>query len=89
MKKVNFSIKNFSIQNTPALMQKLGNLGLICAIIGVGILAIPDTMSEQGFEFVLPHIVIVIAKGLIGVGSLAKLVTKLFGEIETTINGTK
>ena len=89
MKKITFHPKNFALQNTPSFMQKIGNFGLVSALIGVSILAIPDTLSDEGFELILPHIVILIAKGLIGLGSLAKMVTKLFGEIETTLNGTK
>lgn len=89
MKKVTFHPKNFSLQNTPELIQKIGNIGLISAIIGVAILAIPDQMSEEGFEVVLPHFAILIAKGLIGIGSATKMLTKMFGVIETTINGNK
>lgn len=87
MKEIKFGFSHFNLQNTPALAQKIGNLGLICALIGVAILAIPDTFSEDGFQVALPHFAIIIAKGLIGIGSLTKFVTKLFGQIETTING--
>lgn len=89
MKQVKWNFKNFAVQNTPAFIQKIGNIGLIAAGMGTLILAIPDTFIQQGFEFVLPHFLVVISKGLIGIGILAKLVTKFAGEIETTINGPK
>lgn len=88
MKEVKFDLSHFSVQNTPVLAQKIGNYCLIAAGIGTTILAIPDTMAAQGLVFVLPNFLVVTAKALVGVGILIKMVTKCFGTIETTANGT-
>ncbi|MES2395825.1 MAG: hypothetical protein V4549_07470 [Bacteroidota bacterium] len=90
MKEVKFDIRNFSLANTPPIMQKIGDLGLVASAIGVAILAVPDTMmKEADFTIVLPHFAIVTAKALIGLGVLTKIVSKCFGIIVTTINGVK
>lgn len=89
MKKIQFAISHFSLQNTPEIAQKTGNFMLVMAAIGTTILAIPDTLAAQGLVITLPSIVVTIAKGLIGLGILTKMITKCFGEIETTINGPK
>ena len=78
-----FSLKNFNLQNTPELLQRIGNMGLIAAGIGTLIMGTPATLQAAGLtEIVLPAFVMTIGKVCIAIGVFTKMFTKLFGTDE-------
>lgn len=77
------SLKNFSLQNTPALAQKIGNLCLLVAAIGTSIVGLPATLQASGIDgFILPEYILTIGKVCIAIGVFSKIFTKLFGTDE-------
>ena len=84
MKKVTFSIKNFSSQNTPEFVHSIGDLGLKISALGLMVIGLPIAMEAQGVTgFVLPAIVLKGAKVCVAIGVMSKTVAKMFGIMET------
>lgn len=84
MKKITFSLKNFSSQNTPNLAHTIGDWGLKISAIGIMIIGLPVALDAQGVSgIVLPAILIKGAKVCVAIGVMAKTVAKMFGTIET------
>lgn len=73
---MNFSLKNFGVQNTPASMQAIGNILLLLAAIGVAILSLPATVPG----IIIPATIMNIANWFIGLGVIGKVITKFFGD---------
>ncbi len=71
---------NFGKQNTPQLIEKIGNIALISAGIGTAIVGLPATLATAGLGAItIPAIVLIAGKGCIAIGVFGKLFTKLFG----------
>ena len=85
MKDIKFSLGNFAKQNTPDVLHKIGDFCLVASALGIAILAIPETLAASGITgFVLPQFIMLIGKGLAGVGIVGKTIIKCFGETEVT-----
>lgn len=73
-------MSNFGKQNTPPLIQKIGDVALLAGAIGVSIVGLPATLAAAGVAgFVLPAVLAVAGKGLITAGVFGKLLSKFFG----------
>jgi len=75
MEDINFGLKNYSKNNTPAWAQKVGDISLACGVAGAALIAIPATLP-----IVLPAALITAASWLLGIGTVGKAIMKLFGE---------
>jgi hypothetical protein len=90
-----FSLNNFGKQNTPKLVQKIGDVLLLAGTIGLGIVGLPATMAVAGAEagialnIALPTGVMVAGKGLVAAGVIGKLFTKFFGTKEENMEEPK
>lgn len=67
----NFHPKNYTKNNTPKHIQKIGDYLLLAGAIGGAIIATPIT---------LPVAVTTVAGYLLTIGAIGKAITKLFGE---------
>ena len=78
--KTTFNLAHFSLQNTPAMAQKIGNLLLVAAGIGTMIIGLPATLAASGVTgFILPPFLLTIAKICIAAGIFGKIITKMVG----------
>ena len=88
--KTGWNLSNFSLQNTTALAQSIGNILLIAASIGVIIMGLPATLAAAGVpDFVMPHFLLVVAKICITAGVIGKIFTKGFGTNVVNEDGSK
>jgi hypothetical protein len=82
------SLKNFGQQNTPKVIQKVGDALLVAGTVGLAIVGMPATLALAGAEagvamnIVLPTGVMLAGKGLVAAGVIGKVFTKLFGTKE-------
>lgn len=67
----NFHPKNYTKNNTPKHIQKIGDYLLLAGAIGGALIAAPIT---------LPVAVTTVAGYLLTIGAIGKAITKLFGE---------
>ena len=81
MKNITFNWKNFSLQNTPAIAQTIGNICLIFALVGGSITFLQTQLPPP---HTLPILLVDISIWATAIGSLGKFITKFLGT--TTIN---
>lgn len=87
MKETSISTKNFGKQNTPELINKIGNYLLLGGTIGGGIIGLPATLlATAGITLVLPAALNTIGTWLIIGGLLGKPLTKLFGTKDSDLH---
>ena len=90
-----FALNNFGKQNTPKLVQKIGDVLLLAGTVGLGIVGLPATLAVAGAEagvalnIVLPTGVMLAGKGLVAAGVIGKLFTKFFGTKEQIVEESK
>lgn len=81
--KTKFGPSQFLKQNTPPIMQKLGNVGLICSMVSLFIIGLPMMMAEAGIQdFAVPATLLKVAKIAAAIGVFTKFITKMWGTIE-------
>ena len=91
----NIAFKNFGSQNTPKVIQKVGDALLLAGTLGLAIVGLPATLAVAGAEagislaIALPTGVMVAGKGLVAIGVVGKLFTKFFGTKEVTMEEPK
>lgn len=73
MKKVKFNPLNFGKQNTPPVINAIGNAALTAGAIGAAIIALPTA------GIALPAIILTYAGYAIAAGTVVKTITKCFG----------
>lgn len=76
MKKVKFNPLNFGKQNTPPIVNAIGNAALTAGAIGAAVLALPAA------GIALPAVLITYATYAVVGGTVAKTFTKCFGHHE-------
>ncbi|MFI5404893.1 MAG: hypothetical protein ACHQ1D_00120 [Nitrososphaerales archaeon] len=82
--KIKFGLKQFSADNTPILAQKIGDIALLIAGVGVTIMTLPSVMAEAGInDFLMPPLLLKIAKACTIAGVVGKLLSKLVGAFDT------
>ena len=81
--KTTFNLGHFFSGNTPALIEKIGNIALILATLSAIIMGIPATFAASGLTLELPAIVLTIAKVMMALSIIIKAITKCFGVIDT------
>ena len=69
------ALSNFGVQNTPQIVEQIGNFLLILAAIGVAILGLPASVPT----LVLPPFLLTMANWFIAAGVIGKVITKFFG----------
>lgn len=79
----NFNPKNFGRQNTPAIVQKIGDVALIIGAAGLAILGLPAMLPAATIA-AIPSVVFTIGGYATAVGVFGKLFTKFFGKSEDT-----
>jgi hypothetical protein len=83
MKKITFSLKNFSNQNTPGFVHSIGDWGLKISAVGLMVIGLPIALEAEGVTgVVLPIVVLKGAKVCVAFGVMSKTIAKLFGTIE-------
>lgn len=78
----NFKRSNFGKQNTPPLIQKIGDIALIAAGIGGSIMGLPVALAAAGIAVTIPPIILTVGGYATAVGIFGKLLTKFFGKVE-------
>jgi hypothetical protein len=68
-------ISNFGKQNTPPLIQKIGDALLLAGTVGIAIVTLPATVPA----IVLPVAVVQAGGWLAGLGVIGKTLSKFFG----------
>lgn len=78
--KTTINLSHFGLSNTPAIIEKIGNILLILAGVGTLIMGLPATMAAAGVTgFILPVFLVTIAKLCMVAGVFGKIITKMFG----------
>lgn len=73
-------ISHFFKNNTPKFWQILGDISLLLATIGAGIIAFPAMMEAEGVTVVMPEFLMTVAKWCTVGGSVIKFITKFVGK---------
>jgi len=76
-------VSQFFKNNTPKFWQILGDISLLLAAIGAGIIAFPAMLEANGItNFAMPAFLLTVAKWCMAGGSIIKFITKFIGQIE-------
>ena len=76
MKKVKFNPLNFGKQNTPPVVNAIGNAALTLGAVGAAVLTLPAT------GIILPAAILTYAGYCVTAGTIVKTFTKCFGHHE-------
>jgi hypothetical protein len=83
-KKTTFKLSNWGKQNTPPIIEKIGNACLIASGVGAGVVALAMA-SPIALPAVIGVTVVKIGLWSAFIGTAGKIITKVFGHDDTDV----